>query len=122
MRVQCSDCGKWYDDARRWTICPHYYLDESPRKEPEMSDTMIQLPRYKCHKEVHALQIKRVVCNEDGSVDIIPQDERYARFTVSADQARNHNWSGGGYYVVYDDGYVSWSPQQAFEEGYAKII
>lgn len=28
MQVKCPDCGKVYDDARRWTICPHYDLDE----------------------------------------------------------------------------------------------
>lgn len=27
----------------------------------------------------------------------------------------------GGYYVLYEDGYESWSPAKAFEEGYDKI-
>lgn len=26
MQVTCPDCGKVYDDARRWTICPHFDL------------------------------------------------------------------------------------------------
>jgi hypothetical protein len=29
--------------------------------------------------------------------------------------------SVGGYYVVYDDGYKSYSPSEAFEGGYTKI-
>ena len=32
-----------------------------------------------------------------------------------------HNPAVGGYYVVYKDGYESFSPAQAFEEGYARI-
>lgn len=27
----------------------------------------------------------------------------------------------GGYYVVYEDGYESWSPAEAFEKGYTLI-
>jgi len=32
MIVTCphAECGKTYNDARRWTICPHRSLDESP--------------------------------------------------------------------------------------------
>jgi len=36
MVVTCPDCGKVYDDARRWTICPHQSLGDNPRKmEPQ---------------------------------------------------------------------------------------
>lgn len=27
----------------------------------------------------------------------------------------------GGYWVEYEDGYVSWSPAKAFEDGYTKV-
>lgn len=30
MRVTCPKCEKPYDDAVRWTICPHYRLEASP--------------------------------------------------------------------------------------------
>lgn len=30
MVVVCGNCGKRYDDADRWTICPHRPLDEAP--------------------------------------------------------------------------------------------
>jgi hypothetical protein len=33
-----------------------------------------------------------------------------------------HNPSSGGYYVIYDDGYTSWSPAKSFEEGYTLIM
>lgn len=28
MYVTCDKCGKHYDDAQCWTICPHYSLDK----------------------------------------------------------------------------------------------
>lgn len=27
----------------------------------------------------------------------------------------------GGYYILYDDGYESWSPASAFEDGYRRV-
>jgi hypothetical protein len=30
MRVQCRECQRLYDDAQRWTICPHNRLEASP--------------------------------------------------------------------------------------------
>lgn len=24
MRITCPDCGRVYDDARQWTICPEH--------------------------------------------------------------------------------------------------
>ena len=48
-------------------------------------------------------------------------DDRYAPITVDATWIQKHNPGVGGYYVVYDDGYASYSPAKAFEPGYAKI-
>lgn len=32
-------CGRVYDDARRWTICPHPPLDQAPpSKEEELAE------------------------------------------------------------------------------------
>jgi len=82
---------------------------------------MAMMPRYQCHKRVWALKIKAVYFNQDGSVDIVPEESGYARFTVPPDKAAKHEWSIGGYYVQYEDGYVSYSPAKAFEEGYTRI-
>lgn len=30
MIVRCEKCGTNYDDASRWTVCPHNSLDVSP--------------------------------------------------------------------------------------------
>lgn len=88
-----------------------------------------ELPRYKCHKEVHALKITKVHFRPDGSAALTCESpEGYPMFEpipVSADYVVRHepkdtNWVGG-YYVRYGDGYESWSPAKQFEEGYSLI-
>ena len=75
------------------------------------------MPVYRCHKTVHALKIKTVIADSDGVI-IVPEDKGYGAFAVAGDYAAKHNPKAGGYYVVYDDGYASYSPAKAFEEGY----
>jgi hypothetical protein len=100
----------------------------------KMNESQAQLPKYKCHKEVWALKIKAIEYDSDkaktenretdGSAIIIPEDERYAPIKVSHEYVNKHLRNVepvGGYYVVYEDGYISWSPMKAFEEGYTKI-
>lgn len=86
--------------------------------------TTQELPKYKSHKEVWALKIKSIVKDgegenreTDGSAIITPEEEGYAPFRVELDYMRKHNPQVGGYYVVYQDGYKSFSPAEAFEEG-----
>jgi hypothetical protein len=90
--------------------------------------TVREMPRYKCHKEVWALKIAKIVRDgegenreTDGSAMITPAEEGYAPFKVNYDYLRKHNPQVGGYYVVYKDGYQSYSPAQPFEEGYARV-
>lgn len=52
---------------------------------------------------------------------IVPEDDGYAEFTVNREYMLKHNPQVGGYYVVYDDGYKSYSPAKAFEDGYTRI-
>jgi hypothetical protein len=88
--------------------------------------TQREMPRYKCHKEVHALKIKEIVTDAsiaenretDGSAMITPAEEGYAPFRVDAAYLHSHKPEVGGYYVVYKDGYVSYSPAEPFEDGY----
>ena len=85
-----------------------------------MNQPMMELPSYKSHKIVYALKIK-VVNVEDGMIWIVPEDDRYAEFQVDSAYYDKHKPQAGGYYVVYEDGYKSWSPAEAFENGYTKI-
>ena len=88
----------------------------------------IELPRYKCHKEVHALKIKSIEkhnegeqAESDGSAMLTPTDHRYDRIHVDHEYMRKHKPHPGGYYVVYKDGYKSFSPAEQFEHGYTLL-
>ncbi len=96
-----------------------------------MNDCAAEMPRYKSHKEVWALKIASIERDSDkardenretdGSAMITPQDEGYAPFKVDAAYLRKHDPEVGGYYVVYKDGYKSFSPADAFEDGYTRV-
>ncbi len=79
-----------------------------------------EMPKYKCTKEVHALKIAEITEGTDGAM-ITPIEEGYAPFFVSGEYVKKHNPQVGGYYVVYKDGYKSFSPAKAFEDGYTLI-
>lgn len=91
--------------------------------------TTREMPRYKCHKEVWALKIKDVQqapANQEalhvgGDWIITPEDEGFASFPVGHEWYTKHKPEVGGYYVVYKDGYRSYSPAKAFEDGYTRI-
>lgn len=90
-----------------------------------------EMPKYKCHKEVWALKIKAIARDSDkareeqretdGSAMITPEEYRYAPFKVDAAYMHKHKPEVGGYYVVYEDGYKSFSPAKAFEDGYSPV-
>lgn len=82
----------------------------------------MEMPRYRSHKVVHALKIKEADW-VNGFFIITPEEEGFAQFKVDDDWVLR--WHArpvvGGYFVQYADGYTSWSPAKAFEEGYAKL-
>jgi hypothetical protein len=81
-----------------------------------------ELPRYKCHKEVHALKILKVEGpQDDGSYIITPADSAYESLRVPDIFVLKCKPEAGGYYVFYTDGYRSYSPAKAFEEGYTLV-
>jgi hypothetical protein len=80
----------------------------------------MELPKYRCHKEVWALKIKNLV-TESGVTTMFPEDTRYAPILLQADYVRLHQPAAGGYYVVYSNGHLSFSPAEPFEEGYTLI-
>lgn len=96
-----------------------------------VDSAQVEMPRYRCHKDVWALKIKAVTRNSvlaalsgnesDGSAVITPEDVGYGDFRVDADYLRKHDPQPGGYYVVYADGYKSFSPAKAFEDGYTRL-
>lgn len=82
-----------------------------------------ELPRYRSHKEVWALKIAEVKRGQlaDGSAEIVPSDEGYQSFRVDRAYVLKHDPQPGGYYVLYGDGYRSFSPAEPFEAGYTLV-
>lgn len=89
----------------------------------EASGVQRELPRYKSHKEVWALKIKKIVPAPEnlGGAIITPEEPEYGDFHVDNAYMSKHQPYEGGYYVVYKDDYRSFSPAEAFEEGYTII-
>lgn len=86
-----------------------------------------EMPRYQCHKQVWALKIKAIEqapANQErqwpsGDWLLMPEEAGYAPIVVGHDEyVLRCKPQAGGYYVVYDDGYTSYSPAKAFEDGY----
>ena len=90
------------------------------------------MPVYACHKEVWALKIAAIVLDSDlaardgnretdGGAFLHPNEPGYAPIKVDHAYMRKHQPKVGGYFVVYKDGYKSFSPKEAFEEGYTRV-
>lgn len=79
------------------------------------------IPEFKCHKTVKAFKILSISpnpvdscsalygCLNAKSIAVFPSEQYMAK----------HKPVQGGYYVLYEDGYESYSPAKAFEDGYA---
>lgn len=90
------------------------------------------LPLYQCHKTVRALKIAAIENkpnpDETGRSDatshgavITPAEESFLPFDVDGAYVCKHRPEVGGYFVAYDDGYTSYSPAKAFEDGYSPL-
>jgi hypothetical protein len=87
-----------------------------------MENAGAPMPQYQCHKKVWALKIACVIRDiGDGAFEIKPADKSYAVFTTKPKWPWKGSEADQGYFVVYEDGYESWSPTKAFEEGYTRI-
>lgn len=87
------------------------------------SVAMTEMPRYQCHKKVWALKIRSITPQGDprDGAYIEPADEGYGLVLVDDAYMQKHRPMVGGYYVVYEDGYKSYSPAEPFESGYHLI-
>ena len=86
-----------------------------------------QLPQYQSHKKVWALKIKELGPTgspdqeSDGSLMMMPHNVDFAPIKLDAEFVLKHSPKVGGYWVQYAEGYTSFSPAGAFEEGYSLI-
>ena len=103
--------------------------------------TMTPMPVYQSHKKVWALKIAAIapaspptiaelekilngeITGEEEIVGawIAPVEKGYTEFPVSREFMFKHKPEVGGYFVQYADGYKSFSPAKAFEEGYTRL-
>jgi hypothetical protein len=83
----------------------------------------LSLPRWKCHKVVHAIKLASVeFIPGTSTVNLHPAEPEYPTLVRAGPFSRRvPAGSDPGYFVVYPDGYESWSPTKAFEEGYTRI-
>ena len=83
----------------------------------------IEMPKYRCHKVVYALRIMSIKTYSEPETytELVFADGRFAPLRVTEEWGMKHDPHAGGYYVVYEDGYTSFSPAKAFEEGYTLI-
>lgn len=84
-----------------------------------------KIPAYRCHKLVRAAKITSIdefILNKGGDWILrFGCISNRANLVVSDEYMNKHNPKVGGYFVVYEDGYQSWSPAEAFESGYTMI-
>ncbi len=87
----------------------------------------MKLDKYRCHKDVEAVKV--------FGVDMAPSDQppgslrlqvetaggETGEIIVSPSYASKHKPKVGGFYVRYQDGYESFSPAEAFTEGYTIV-
>lgn len=78
------------------------------------------LPLYACHKQVRAAKIVGLDPEPHGPSVALVFDGHDA-VLVDREWVARHKPQTGGYFVVYADGYQSFSPAKAFEDGYTRV-
>ena len=93
-----------------------------PEENDTSTETEREMPKYRCHKEVYALEIRAVVWDTERNIaSLVFVEVGFGEIEMTDDYMKKHNPQPGGYYVVYEGGYRSWSPAEAFESGYSLI-
>jgi hypothetical protein len=81
------------------------------------------MPQYQSHKKVWALKIEKVHENAyDDGVTLIFVDKTFANRSFTLEELKGRPEPDPGWYMVqYEDGYISFSPADVFEDGYTRI-
>lgn len=87
---------------------------------PHVNSLTRELPRYQCHKQVHALKVAQLMENPRG-FELHFEDQSYVPMQFPHEWIVKHAAHAGGYFVWYADGHKSFSPADAFEAGYTLI-
>lgn len=81
----------------------------------------MDLPKFKSHKVVEAAKIAEISAPSDQTSNGSLVLEGAEAVFPPASYFEKHDPQVGGYYVVYEDGYASFSPAEAFESGYTSV-
>lgn len=86
------------------------------------------VPRYRSHKVVYALKIGEFLAStmtENGIGVFRPEDQSLGIDCVYTSRGWLSRFAATdsdlGYWVQYEDGFESWSPSEAFENGYQRL-
>lgn len=103
-------------------------MTDHPEVAPGPSEraAAAKLPRWRSHKQVWADRIVESRIHTHGGLDRIDIWTLEGGGTVQVfgslrSRVPTDRSPVGGYYVLYDDGYESWSPASAFEDGYRRV-
>jgi hypothetical protein len=94
--------------------------DAEPEPEPEALRNPSGLPQYRCYKQVSAFKIGSALSLSNGRVELVGINPDHS-VIVDAGYVDKHRPQIGGYYVRYQDGYLSWSPAAVFEDGHTLV-
>lgn len=86
----------------------------------------MEIQQYQCTRKVYALKINLVMqlpyyLNEGDNWLIVPEDCAFDPISIDHEFYQRHRPQAGGYYVLHEDGFKSYSPAKVFEEGYTLI-
>jgi hypothetical protein len=96
-----------------------------------MTDEFSTMPRYVSHKQVWALEIATVgrpgltadhrPLGHPESCVLTFRDNGFEPLVAPGEMFSRYKPVSGDFYVVYADGYRSFSPRKAFLEGYTRV-
>jgi hypothetical protein len=78
------------------------------------------IPTYQSNKTVQALKIAHLIANPRG-IELHFVDQRFVPMQIASVWVTEHNVMEGGYLIIGDGGYPSYSPAAAFEATYKLI-
>ena len=85
-----------------------------------LAEMLQGLPEYQCHKIVKGSKIVEMEMQGSGDA-LVKLEDKEEPVMLMADFFLRFKPAVGAYLVVYEDGYVSVSPADAFEAGYTRI-
>lgn len=100
-----------------------YVLTQPRLQRPTIDSGFLELPSYRSIKSVKAAKITRLNRTQDEPATVVTVDAGRWPMDIQVPDSwlQKHEPQVGGYFVVYQDGYCSYSPSGPFEKGHIRI-